>query len=354
MDRFEAFVQFITELGKFMTRDKRIMFCQVPGDPGEADKKHWVAKPLSREQIRDTLNVFVCVSLMGRNERGEFRRRKDNFGGGCCLMIDDVGNGKGSKAPLSILNALKPTALVETSPQNYQAVYMFDRLIDDPDYFDRMINGFIARNLMAKDTGMAGINRVFRPPFGINGKRKYFDSDGKPHVVRLDGADYSLRYAQQQIIDAFGIPMKVTKPLKTESEEKLGSQEVNRREASFNLIKKEFKLSGSVLRETDYGGWTDVLCPWADEHTQDAQRNSGAALRQPNQDNNFLGAFHCWHGSCKGDGGHRRGLADVIALMARDSPRFSAELRRLETEWDDQDAAELDRFNSQNWMEDVS
>ena len=42
----------------------------------------------------------------------------------CGVMLDDVGSAKG--ASLEQLRALPPSALVETSPDNYQALYLFD------------------------------------------------------------------------------------------------------------------------------------------------------------------------------------------------------------------------------------
>ena len=60
--------------------------------------------------IDEAANIYVCVSAMKKNDRGEFRRRKENFCGGLLLMIDDLGTGKGAKFPLEILEPLPPTA----------------------------------------------------------------------------------------------------------------------------------------------------------------------------------------------------------------------------------------------------
>lgn len=345
MERFDKFVEFMTELARFVPDDARMMACQVPGDPGKADKRYWSAKPLTREQFRDDLNVYTCVSAMKMNDRGEFRRKEENFGGGLCLMIDDIGKGLGSKIEPKLLKKLTPTAIVETSPDNYQAIYMFDRLVSDPLYFKMIIDGFIERNL-TKDTGMKGINRVFRPPFGINGKPKYGGFQ-----VELNFSDYSIRYDPEKIIKAFGIPMKearvyVNKAGSMSSVDQLRAKEM------FAAVKKEMIRLRMRQRDTNIGGWTDVYCPWRNNHSDAV--DTGAALREPNADNDWSGAFNCHHGSCLGQAaekhgreakheGERKGLKHVIAWLIQTSPSFAAQVREMETRWDNEDAGELNK-----------
>ena len=76
-------------------------------------------------RIDDDANVYFTVAAFRQNDRGEWRRRKDQFAGGILLMIDDLGDGPGSKFQLSKIDELPPTALIETSPGNFQAIYMF-------------------------------------------------------------------------------------------------------------------------------------------------------------------------------------------------------------------------------------
>lgn len=351
--RFETFVEFMLELGKFQSGEVRMLSCQIPGDPTKADKKYWSVKPLTRDQFRDDMNVYTCVSLMKQNDRGEFRRKETNFGGGLCLMIDDIGNGLGSKIKPELLKKLKPTALIETSPKNYQAIYMFDRAITDAEYFKMIIDGFIERNL-TKDTGMKGINRVFRPPYGVNGKAKY-EKDGMPFQVNLTGANYQLRYDPQTIINAFGIPMSKPKTYVNRAGS-MSSVEQLRAKEMFSAVKKEMIRLRMRIRDTNIGGWTDVYCPWRDEHS-DAP-DTGAALREPDADNDWSGAFHCWHGTCQGEEaadkgkeikrmGERRGLKHVIAWLIKESPTFAAQVRGIERKWDADDEKFFEELNHQ-------
>jgi hypothetical protein len=337
----EPWVKFITELGRDKPQDSRLMFSQFSGEPGNAVPADWRARVLDRDGIRQDWNVYVCVSAMGKNERGEYRRRRDNFKAGLCLMIDDIGDGAGAKFPISILKPLPPTAIVETSPRNYQAVYMFDEPLTDADLFNRLINGFIAKQFMAKDTGMAGINRVFRPPVGVNAKRKYM-VDGKPFQVRLVKADYGRRYGVDEIVRAFDIPLAPQRRVV----ERSAMPEYDRQylEAVYKAVADVMKRSGAVLSRSNLADWVDVICPWSDEHSDGPQKNTGAALRSPNPENDWVGAFNCHHGSCSGE--NRRGFSDVVAKLATDDEAFAAAMRGIELKFDNDVNGHLDEVNA--------
>ena len=99
------------------------------------------------DQLDERANVYFCVSGMRKGDDGRWRRSKDNFAGGLCLMIDDLGDGPGSRAPLSTIKALKPTALVETSPSNYQAIYLFDGLVTIDVYARRVVGWRVSSSM---------------------------------------------------------------------------------------------------------------------------------------------------------------------------------------------------------------
>ncbi|RPI08347.1 MAG: hypothetical protein EHM65_10430, partial [Acidobacteriales bacterium] len=158
------FDEFLAEMKRLLPSDGRVMMCAFRGSPEDDLRGKWRAQVLNyADQVDEMANVYLCVSAMRKNARGEFRRRKENFAGGLLLMIDDVGDGKGSKFPLALLNPLPPTALIETSPGNFQATYFFKELVTDLVEFDALIRAFIERQFLSNDTGMAGVNRVFRP-----------------------------------------------------------------------------------------------------------------------------------------------------------------------------------------------
>ena len=72
--------EFLDEMYRFIPEEGRVMGCQFRGDPNADIYSKWRARVIrSPNMIDDGANVYFCVSAMKRNERGEFRRRKENF-----------------------------------------------------------------------------------------------------------------------------------------------------------------------------------------------------------------------------------------------------------------------------------
>lgn len=303
LTRKDAMCEFLNAMYTHAPEGSRIMACQFRGDPNADIRGKWRAWPItSITQLDDGANVYLAVSSMQKNKRGEFRRRKENFACALLLMIDDIGSGPGSKFPLKLLSALPPTALIETSPHNHQAVYMFDRPVLDQKIFEALINGFITKQFLGKDTGMAGINRVFRPPFGINGKPKY--EGWKVKMVRWYPTN---RYSPQAIAQAFGIDLEAQMRGRVRHNATVGKADGIR---IFVSVRQALRDAGMLKRsEPDMAGWQDIVCPWTAGHTGAA--DNGAAIREPAEENDWIGAFRCHHGSCEGRGW--RDLTDWLA-----------------------------------------
>lgn len=287
--------EFLSEMYRFVPEDARIMACQFRGDPNSDIYGKWKARVVTEAwQIDEGANVYLCVSAMRKNSRGEFRRRKENFAGGVCLMIDDLGDGIGAKFPLSTIDELAPTALIETSPNNYQAVYFFDSLITDMEKFDGLIRAFIERKFLGVDTGQAGVNRVFRPPFGVNGKPKYGG-----WKVRMESWKPRLRYSIEQIAEGFHLNIVSARRINRDSNiiESLKPDRIR----GFIAVRRLLRAAGMIKREEeDYSGWIQISCPWLELHSDRA--DTGAAIRLPREENEWFGAFRCHHGHCEGKG----------------------------------------------------
>jgi len=206
------------------------------------------------------------------------------------LMIDDVGDGKGSKFPLSTLSALQPTCLVETSPGNFQATYFFDHLLDDLEAFDALIRAFIEKKFLGSDTGQAGVNRVFRPPVGINGKEKYA-RDGKPWQVKLAQWTPERRYSVDEIVKAFGLDLR---PEPQRRHRNVHNNVASARVDDFEVVWDELQRLEMVRGNVSHTDWQGIYCPWEDEHS-DGDR-TGAAIAFPNSENDWYGGFRCHHG----------------------------------------------------------
>lgn len=296
LNRSELMIKdFLNAMHAHVPQGAKVMLCQFRGDPhDDSIPRKWVSSPLnSLAQLDPQANIYLTVSAMKRNERGEFRRRKDNFAGGLLLMIDDLGSGPGAKFGLELLDPLPPTAMIETSPSNFQAVYMFDALVSDMGEFNALIRAFIDRQFLGSDTGMAGVNRVFRPPIGINGKRKY----GGKWRVKMTQWNPENRYSVAEIVKAFDLQLTREKPRIPTGATRSKAESIRH----FVHVRSALRAAGMLKSEdANLEGWMDVVCPWTQHHTSGV--DNGAAIRVPAPENDWCGAFRCHHGHCQGKG----------------------------------------------------
>ena len=300
----QDFESFFELLNSMVDETCRVIFCQFRGDPNADDPTKWRAHVLNYpEAVDEKANVYLCVSAMKAGDDGKFRRKKANFAGGLLLMIDDLGTGPGSKFPLSLLDAAPPTALIETSPDNFQAVYVFEQRVTDADEFNSLIKAFIAQKFLdGKDPGMAGINRVFRPPVGINGKPKY----GGNFTVRLREWHPERRFTVASLCEAFGLKLEPPGVRRR----RIPPEGVEESVAAFKATLAELRECGMVKRDDPSADlWLSIVCPWVAEHTGSA--DNGAALRLPHDDNGYNGGFKCHHGACA-----EKGWRDVTDWLA--------------------------------------
>lgn len=146
-----------------------------PGDVADAQHRVWFGAPAVPLPpfIRDDRNNYVCISTFKRAEDGRQSRRKDCWSAVWLVLLDDLG----TKVALDKLR-LQPSALVETSPGNYQAWLMLAAPERDADRAEALINGLIKAGV--SDPGAGSLTRYGRLPVGINGKAKYADASGKP------------------------------------------------------------------------------------------------------------------------------------------------------------------------------
>lgn len=299
--------EFVDAMRVCVPPEGRLMMCQFRGDPDAEIEGKWRARVLNDlNMIDQAANVYLCVSAMQKNGRGEFRRRKENFCGGLLLMIDDLGDGPSAKFPLSTIAAAPPTALIETSPQNFQAVYMFRELERDRLKFEALINAFIKAQFLGKDTGMAGVNRVFRPPAGVNGKPKHGG-----WRVRLADWRPDQRYSVEELAEAFKLALYREGPRTPRGATADKAENIR----AFVEARKVLRAAGMLKREEpNMAGWADVRCPWTHLHTGAA--DNGAAIRLPDEENGWYGAFRCHHGACRDR--HWRDLTQWIADAQED------------------------------------
>lgn len=294
------------------------VICGFRGDPNTQDReqsrRNWCGQPwrLGDRVPRwfDQANAYFTIATFEPDpQTGELRRRKSEFSQSHVIMVDDVG----TKVPHTKL-CLPPSALIETSPENFQACYF---IRDDADARDRqtcerLIHRMIGAGLAvdSKDPGMAGVTRYARLPVGINTKRKYVEQLGGPFAVRLVRFEPALRYSILEIASAYKLDMTEERPKAPVFS--ITPAIAKRAGERFDAILDVFKILG--MYRGQHGYVHEVQCPWVDTHTERA--DTGSALLDPSDSNNFAGGYVCFHGHCRGV----RGMKDIrawIRSMAR-------------------------------------
>lgn len=314
--------EFLFEMSKGLGSDERLMVVYAEEATVQVDAKgkkinagFW-AKPYSPGKfIPADKNCYVCISSMIKTlnqKTGEMRfwRTESAFGHGLAMMVDDIGDGKGSKGNLSLewlFSQLPPTAVVETSPNNYQAYYFFDAPADNMAEMKAFLNCFVGNVLQdhGGDITIKDVTRVGRFPFGINNKRtsdngtfKYVDDSGKPWRVRLSYANYSVRYSPAEIAKAFGF--NIVMPVKhhievSEDEYKYDSIWLRLAERIMTKAKMGEGAGGEV--SCNMSGKFRIRCPFAGDHANGDP--FGAYFRGPiaGADHQFV--FGCAHDACR-------------------------------------------------------
>ncbi|MBK9160415.1 MAG: hypothetical protein IPM27_02425 [Nitrosomonadales bacterium] len=286
--------------------DEQFWVAGFPGDPYDVQPWMWGGKgapPGLPGFIRPNHNNYIAVSSFKRGTDGRFHRRKANFGRMFMVMIDDVGTKVGFERL-----ALLPSALVETSPGNYQAWYFLVTPEPDRGKAERLIDGMIAAGLTAdaSDPGMKGVTRYGRLPVGVNGKGKYVEKLGAPFVQTVAVWDPATRYSIEEIAAAYGVDLTAAPP---------PTRRTNRRMPSAapiggDALVAQLVDAGLYLEpELSVAGMHRIVCPWVHEHTD--EEPSGTAYFEPSEDNDSRGGFKCHHGHCA----HRR-VSDLKLFLS--------------------------------------
>ncbi len=272
-----------------------------PGDVATAAHSVWFgakALPFPRF-VRDDFNNYVCVSTFRRGSDGQFRRRKDCWSGLWLVLLDDIASKIDEKRALRI----EPTALVETSPGNFQGWLFLNRPERDAARAEALINGLIAAG--ASDPGAGNVTRFGRLPVGINGKAKYADKHGKPWVHRVRAWEPTRRYAAEDIATAYDIDLSTAARRKRQRQRTEAAHDTD---DNYLSILDGAGLYLEAARGLD--GAHRIICPWYRSHTDAG--TSGTIYFEPGADNSYRGGFRCHHGHCKD-----RTIADLDHFMSR-------------------------------------
>ena len=297
---FAARDAFLEALGRDAQEEERLVLCGFVGDPDKVGLTAWRPRPWrpGREvALGRAANAYVTVATFGRAPDNSFRRRAETFSAGLAMMVDDVG----TKVALDVVSCVPPSARIETSPGNEQWWYFLEEPERDSAKFDAMIRAFIAGRLLGADPGMSGITRVGRLPAHTNGKPKH-----KGWICALRELHPDRRHAVEGLLEGFGLQLMGRR----EPRRRLLTEEALERNKGFEAVHRWLGARGMFKRpHPDASGWTEMSCPWREEHTGAA--DTGAALREPAEENEYYGAFRCHHGHCAD-----RGFSDLSEWIA--------------------------------------
>lgn len=271
-----------------MPESERAVLCTVGGDPNTVERWPGIAWRLgSKCPLHPDANNYCAVGGFTANERGEYRRRKDQFAGLYLVMVDDLGT---KLDPRSMPANFPPTMVVETSPKNYQAVFKLREPVRDYADADALIRG-LTRSLVGEgpDPGMLGVTRVFRLPEGINGKPKY-QNNSEPWRCRLVHWSPDTVYTAQELAGAFHAVLTYKSFVEPDTDVSI------ERKRGYSVVMDCLRVLGRIKGRQR--AWTDVLCPWLDEHTD--RGTTGTAITAPDKANGWYGGFKCHHGHCQG------------------------------------------------------
>ena len=277
-----------------------------PGNPSNVPGSMWSGRPWrdgpdKAMDLSADANNYFSLAVFRPDEAGRYRRQKARFHALHAVMLDDVG----SKVPMDRMT-LQPSWLLETSPGNYQAGYLFREPLTDGAAADRLMNAIVAAGLC--DPGANGPRaRLARLPVASNGKHS------PPFPCRLEKWSPELRYSVEEMVD--GLQLELAQVGRNKRQKGRPAQErpvdgdpvwMPRPDENAVLV----ALRSRGLYKVPLGvGKHDITCPWVHEHTE--QVDGGTAYFEPD-DTWPIGGFKCLHGHCAHR--HVRALLETLGV----------------------------------------
>ncbi|CAG9250017.1 DNA-primase RepB domain-containing protein [Paraburkholderia caribensis] len=249
-------------------------------------------------------------------------RGVDNFSRAYGFFIDDVGDGIGSKGKIALSDLetiLPPTAVVETSPGNFQVWYFLSVPCDDIYVFKGFLDSFVFNVLKDRggDVTIKDVQRVGRLPAGYNNKRR---ADGELKYpadfrVNLLYSDYDARYTLDDIAQAYGFAIRVRRPEPRDPD--ASQSNINARwlfVAQYVLDKMRMGEGRGGAVEMNMSGKYRIRCPWGEEHTNGDPYGAYFRGRIPSGEYEYV--FGCGHDTCRKLGRKWGVFVDKIVIPA--------------------------------------
>ena len=318
--------EFLQAIFKDVPENQHSLVAGFLGHPATVPSGNWFARPyLPGETLFDPeKNNYFSIATFYPDSEGKYRRRKKNFKAQHVAVLDDICT---KAAGLERLT-LRPSYLLETSPGNYQAGYIFKEPIVKGSIADRLMKSIIAAGLC--DRGADGpLARLARLPVGVNGKHE------PPFKCRLVEWNPEFRYTVQELVDGLQLDFSLIeeKHVVTDPQGNRGSREELDDEIYIprgleNRVVTKLKEKNLYLRSLGNGAH-EIVCPFQETHTD--ALGGGAAYFEPSE-LYPVGGFSCLHGHCRDR--HMRDLREYLGISKAEAKNRST-IRLLEGHLDE-------------------
>lgn len=227
---------------------------------------------------------YVCNALY-RHEPKYRRAKIANTIGGWAILLDDVGT------VCKPLEAAQPTWIVETSPDNFQHVYVLDVPVDR----DALI---AVAKACGGDAGSATCPRWMRLPGVPSPKRPEF-------VTRLVEFDPKRTWTLPRLVESAKLIVAKTTPKRHRPQ----LYDVNDQRRGNATLR--FLAHIGLYRRDQGNGIHAITCPWLHEHSllHGKPEDSGSYYFEPSKQYP-TGGFKCNHAHCIG-----RNIRDLMLWL---------------------------------------
>ena len=259
---------FITQyLIKETKPNAKILVCIKPNNPKDNDP--WIPTVVSKSTVLpSSANLYISISSCEKvndtdsPNHGQYRNKLDCAVQTHLFMLDDLGDDTTPNKPDYTKLPIQPTWVIETSPHNYQALYVLTEPLDNIPLANR-----ISKQLPGQarsDKSSVNAVRWARLPFGVNNKPEHC-VDGEPFQTHIEQGNPDTTYHASEIIDAFDLEL---------SHENIKPQEPVINDKPLQVLEgweRHVSALCAISPDCDYQTWFNVACvlhPWGESGLQ--------------------------------------------------------------------------------------
>ena len=263
------------------------LVCSFSVDP---KNKGWLPVAWPCDTNDPEKNWYVCPSTFEPSRSGTYKAQKSLAHSVHCVVLDDIG----TKISMEQIANIQVSWLLETSPGNFQAGFIFKEPIDTKSA-DRLKQAMLGAGL--SDKGNSGASaRWMRMPQAINGKAAY-GSPSPACKMRVWNPDHRVEVADlvREFDLKMGTPSKSNNQRSPSTSFGISSSPgftgVYEPKPDENSVITALKIRG-LYKSSLGNGRHDITCPWVSEHTD--QIDHGSCYFEPSNEYP-IGGFKCQH-----------------------------------------------------------